>query len=256
MREARFDRLRVLVGASTEEMASRAASDFAEAVRERLAGAREVNIAFAGAESQAGFHAALRARRDIDWKRVHAFAVDEFWSPGMRPECAVSAQPRRDLYSAVMPCSVTVVDYAAPDPQAECRRYATLVERRPPDICCLGIGVSGHIALNEPGDTDFADTRTARVVRLLPESKRQLASDPNFRSLPAIPDQGITLTIPFLMRAARLFVVVPFLLKAEIVARLQAAAVTPALPSSILKARDSATLYLDPGSASRLSALP
>ena len=40
----------------------------------------------------------------------------------------------------------------AADPQAECRRYAALLDTIGPiDICVLGLGVNGHLGLNEPG---------------------------------------------------------------------------------------------------------
>jgi len=40
-----------------------------------------------------------------------------------------------------------------PDPDAECRRVSTwLYQNGPIDICILGLGLNGHLALNEPAD--------------------------------------------------------------------------------------------------------
>ena len=249
IRESHFGELSVLTAETTEEMAACAADDFAAHAERLLRGLPEINVVFAGAESQGAFHAALRTRRTIAWSRINAFSVDEFIAPGMPPENAVSAQPRRDLYRHVPLRSVNVIDFAAPDPEAERARYEALLAAHRPHLCCIGIGISGHIALNEPGATDFHDPRAVRIVSVCEESKRQLERDPNFRALPAIPERGITTTIPFLLAAEHILVVVPYALKAPIIRRLRESPVTTELPASILKERRNARLYLDAGSA-------
>ncbi|WP_157963162.1 6-phosphogluconolactonase [Algoriphagus litoralis] len=44
------------------------------------------------------------------------------------------------------------IDPFTPNPSEECERMKTALEKSPVDICILGIGVNGHIALNEPSD--------------------------------------------------------------------------------------------------------
>ena len=226
-------------------MAERAAEDFSSTAASLLGALPVIDVVFSGAQSQGAFHAALRVRQDIAWDRINAFAVDEFYSPGMPAGNAVSAQPRRDLYRHVALRSVNVIDYAAFDPEAERARYEALITKHPPHISCLGIGISGHLALNEPGAADFEDPQKVRLVRVCDESKRQLENDPNFKDLPAIPDQGITITLPVLMAASAILVVVPYALKAPIIARLMTAPVTNALPATILKLQKHARMYLD-----------
>jgi 6-phosphogluconolactonase/glucosamine-6-phosphate isomerase/deaminase len=51
------------------------------------------------------------------------------------------------------------------------------------------------------------------------------------------------------MAASAILVVVPYAIKAEVIGKLMKAPVSPALPASILKERDNATLYLDPESS-------
>jgi glucosamine-6-phosphate deaminase len=241
--------MKVLVGDSTSQMAEKAASDFADHVKGLLKSKHEINVVFSGAESQSVFHRFLRERSDIEWGRINAFAVDEFYAPDLPAENAVSAQPRRDLYAYVTMKSINTIDWAAPDIEAERKRYDELVRAHPPHISCLGVGISGHIALNEPDETDFKDTCAVRFVHVVEESKRQLERDPNFKALKTIPDSGFTITIPVLMAASAILVVVPYAIKAEVIGKLMKAPVSPALPASILKERDNATLYLDPESS-------
>jgi glucosamine-6-phosphate deaminase len=252
-RSTRFGLLEVCAAGSTEEMAETAAADFARSAAKLLPLRGELNVVFAGAESQGAFHAALRARTDIAWERINAFSVDEFIAPGMPAATAVCAQPKRDLYAHVPLRSVNVIAFDAPDPEAERARYEALVRRHPPDVCCVGIGRSGHIALNEPGETDFQDPLAVRIVTVCEESKRQLETDPNFKALPAIPERGITMTMPILLQARAVIVVAPFALKAAVIRRLRDEPVSPALPASILTTCDHARLYLDPGSAGELA---
>ncbi len=255
MKELSCGRMKVFAADSTAEMASRAAADFAVAVSSLLESRAEINVVFSGAESQSLFHQSLSKRTDIEWRRINAFSVDEFHSPGMPAENAVSAQPARDLYRHVPLKSVNVISYGASDAEAERRRYEELIRANPPHVACLGVGISGHIALNEPGSTDFDDVHAVRFVKVVNESKRQLEQDPNFRDLPAIPDSGFTITIPTLMSATVILVVVPYAIKAAIVAKLMKAPISPHFPASVLKGKENAVLYLDPESARDLKTL-
>jgi glucosamine-6-phosphate deaminase len=250
----RFGELSVTVAESTAEMAALAALHFATAAGRLLSSAPEINVIFSGAESQQPFHRALLGQLGIPWNRINAFGVDEFYAPGLPPENAVCAQPQRDLYRHVALKSVNIIDFAPANPEAEQRRYEKLIAENPPHICCLGIGLSGHIALNEPGATSFEDHQKVRLVTVAAASKRQLSVDPNFRSLRSIPDRGITVTIPVLMQAPVIIVVVPFASKAGVVARLKREPISPDFPASILKTASHAHLYLDPESARDLPA--
>jgi glucosamine-6-phosphate deaminase len=240
-----WGQLEAFVDKTAKASAKRAAADFSAAVHRTLESKPEANVIFAGAESQMEFHRAIARLHDIDWARIHTFAVDDFWSPGLPPNLAVAAEPRRELYAKVKPASINVLDPSAPDAEAEARRYEALVRAQPPDIACIGIGCSGHLALNEPGDTSFAEPRWVRVVDVCAESKRQLEQDPNFKALGTIPAKGITLTIPAILHAAAVLVIVPYAIKAAIMQRFMESPVTEALPASILKDKAGARLYLD-----------
>jgi galactosamine-6-phosphate isomerase len=59
----------------------------------------------------------------------------------------------------VQPMGITsdrywTIDPTTSDPEGACLKMEQVLEREGPlDICILGIGVNGHIALNEPGET-------------------------------------------------------------------------------------------------------
>jgi glucosamine-6-phosphate deaminase len=238
--------LEVRVHDRTEDMALDAAGHVAARIRTLLGTQAEVNMVVSGALSQQAFHHALTREPRVAWHRVNCYAVDEFWSPALNAAYSVAEQPRRDLYAVVNPKSVHVLRFDAPDPEAERQRYEALIIAHPPDIACLGIGRSGHIAFNEPGQTDFDDPRSVRVIDVVDESKRQLLADPNFSRLGVIPSKGITITISALMRCPAVYVVVPFSEKAPVIERLfELSEPATDFPASILRSKMGAVLFLD-----------
>ena len=249
-RVIRYGRLEVRIFEGAGQLAAAAASQVADDIRQLLAGRSEINVIISGAESQQGFHRELAGIGDIDWGRINTFSVDEFSAPGIEARFAVAGQPARDLYSRVRPKSINVIDPCAVDPQSEADRYAGVLARHRPDLACLGIGVSGHIAFNEPGQTDFADPHSVRVIRVTETSKTQLLTDPNFLEMGQIPDFAITTTLSELMRCPKIYLLVPFRSKAEIVRRFFESDVNPELPATLLKDKEGTVLFLDKESAS------
>ena len=78
-----------------------------------------------------------------------------------------------------------------------------LLDAAPIDIVCLGIGVNGHIAFNDPPVADFADPQDVKIVELDDVCRQQQVDDDCFPNLAAVPEQAVTLTIPRLLRAER-----------------------------------------------------
>lgn len=218
------------------DLGRRSAAEVAAVLRQRLAGQAEVRMVLAAGESQSSFLAALAVQPGISWDRVVCFNIDDFWDVRMPERFSCGAQTTRELYAAVRPKAVHLVRCNAADPEAECERFAALLRAGPLDILCQGIGTSGHLALNEPDQCSFTDPRWVRLVGLVAQSKRQLIADPNFASLGYIPEQGITMTIPAIFSARRVFTIVPLALKKPILTRLAATLQpTTALPASILR---------------------
>ena len=131
------------------------------------------------------------------------------------------------------------------DPQAAAARYAALLDAAPIDIICLGIGVNGHIAFNDPPVADFADTSDVKIVKLDEVCRQQQVDDDCFPNLAAVPEQALTLTIPRLLRADRLFCVVPGAHKRAAVASALHGPVSTDCPASVLRRHPDCALYLD-----------
>lgn len=126
--------------------------------------------------------------------------------------------------------------------------YATQLAARPIDLVCLGIGVNGHLAFNDP-PADFNDPLDVKIVALADASRQQQVDDGLFTALSEVPTHAVSLTIPRLLRADRLFCCVPGKLKQKAVARALTGSVDPSWPASILREHPHCTIYLDAESA-------
>lgn len=165
---------------------------------------------FAAGESQMTFLDALAIEPGIEWSRVVCFNMDDFWEPKMPAEFSCVHVAHKLLYDKVKPKRVDYPRFDAPDPHAEAKRFAEVLRNAGTvHVMCIGIGTSGHLGLNEPGQSDLRDAETVRVVDVAETSKKQLRTDPNFAGLGYVPDKGITMSLPALMDARHIFTMVP-----------------------------------------------
>jgi glucosamine-6-phosphate deaminase len=245
----KYGKTDVVVCEDEHDLGRRVAADVAACLRQLLGAQDEVRVIFAGGESQMTFQNALVAEPGVEWSRVVCFNMDDFWEPCMPAEFAVSNQTVTFVYDKVHPKAYHVVNFAAANPEAEARRYEAFVRAAGPiDILCQGIGRSGHLAFNEPGQTRFDDECWVRVVELAAESEQQLLEDPNFMGLGYVPKKGITMTIPALMSAQHKFTIVPLASKRPIMSRVLAAeTATEEIPATIIRNYEG-KLYLDENS--------
>src|SRR5262249_35811932 len=122
----------------------------------------------------------------------------------------------------------------------------------PLDLCCAGIGENGHLAFNDPPVADFDDPLDVKVVALEPVSRRQQVGEGHFPSIDDVPTHAMTVTVPALLRADRLLVIVPEARKAGPVHDALYGPVSTACPASVLRRDANATLFLDDESSAQL----
>lgn len=227
----------------------RAAGEAAALEIAELSARKTVSIIFAAAPSQNEFLETLVAAPGINWSRVTAFHMDEY--VGLPPEAPqrFGNWLRDRIFKQVKPGKVHYLDGSAKDPEQECRRYTELLQASPPDITCMGIGENGHLAFNDPPYAFFKDPKAVKVIELDVVSRQQQVNDGCFSRLDEVPKTALTLTIPTLLSAKRIYCMVPGPRKAKAVAATLAGPVEEACPASILRRQPAAVLYLDKDSA-------
>ena len=83
--------------------------------------------------------------------------------------------------------------------------------------------------------------------------RRQQVGEGWFPDLAAVPTQAFSMTVPQILAAKAIVVIVPDARKAEAVKRTVEDAVSPTVPATALKTHADCALYLDPPAAALLS---
>ncbi|HUB38225.1 MAG TPA: glucosamine-6-phosphate deaminase [Streptosporangiaceae bacterium] len=230
-----------------EALGAAAASDIGDALTRRLGSQPGVRVIFASAPSQEATLRHLAERPGIDWRRVTAFHMDEYLGLAPGAPQRFGAWLRGALLDRVPIGTVHLID-PGDDLQATVHRYSALLAAAPIDIVCLGIGVNGHLAFNDP-PADFADPAMVKVVALDEVSRLQQVDDGCFATLAEVPARAVTLTIPALLSAAELFCMVPGAQKKRAVTEALYGPIDGSVPASALRTHPQCTVYLDQESA-------
>ena len=207
---------------------------------------------FAAAPSQNEVLAALAHDKEIPWERVHAFHMDEYIGLSSDAPQGFGNFLRAHIFGIAPFASVSYIDISATDADAECARYASLLDEAPIDIVVMGIGENGHIAFNDPPVADFGDSKTVKPVALDEICRKQQVNDGCFATIDDVPKTAITLTVPTLFAGDALFCIVPAKTKANAVRDTLTGKIGEWCPATILRRHANATLYLDGDSSALL----
>ena len=143
MPEAMFykqvDHLPVEVFRDNDSLGQAAAARAAEILLAALEGEEMVNLIVATGNSQLTFYNHLVQITAIPWQRVRIFHMDEY--VGMKPDHPASFRRYllEKLVYKVRPAAFYGVNGDASNSTLECLRYAALLDRFKPHLCCLGI---------------------------------------------------------------------------------------------------------------------
>lgn len=251
MRELVAGQLQAFIHPTRDAMGAAAAADAADAISRALKQRGEARVILASAPSQLEVLHHL-TRTPLDWSRVTLFHMDEYVGlPGDHPASFRRFQHQHVL-PHISPRAFHEIQGDAPNPDAECARYAALLMEGPIDLVCLGIGENGHLAFNDPPVADFADSLQVKQVELEQRCREQQVHDGCFASLDLVPRFALTLTIPALLRGEHLVCTVPGLRKAQAVRDTLQHPLSTACPATILREHASARLYLDTQAATLL----
>jgi glucosamine-6-phosphate deaminase len=249
------DSLCVLVYRDRGELGRAAAGDVARAIAARQQEAGRARVVFAAAPSQNEFLASLVADPRVDWSRLVGFHMDEYLGLGPDHPASFRRFLREHLFGLVgLPEDrLRLIPGERDDrPLRTCLDYEERLLAEPTDVVCAGIGENGHLAFNDPPVADFLDPVLVKVVRLDRACREQQVHDAGFATPDDVPTHAYTLTVPALLRAPVVSVVVPGARKAEAVLATLRGPVSESCPASALRNHTGARLYLDRDSAARV----
>jgi glucosamine-6-phosphate deaminase len=193
-------------------------------------------------------YAALARSSEVSWREATVFLLDEFGGAPLDDPGRCSATLRRQLLDGIdLPQeSFHAIDVDADDLDAVCDGLEAALAPGL-DLVVLGLGVNGHVGMNEPGSSP--ESRTRRVV-LAPET---VAGAARYFTHDRVPTWGITLGLATILEAAAVWVWATGERKAEIVSRCLRGPPGPDRPASLLAAHPACTWWLDQPAAARLA---
>ncbi|NLU90719.1 6-phosphogluconolactonase [Chitinophaga sp. Ak27] len=207
----------------------------------------------ASGDTPAGLYKALAEKREqqqyeaTDWSFV---GLDEWVGLNGTDEGSCRYSIDKELFRPldVSENNIYFFDGRSADLRGECSAAEQFIrERNGIDVAVLGVGMNGHIAMNEPGCA--IDGRT-QVITLHPVTKQV---GQKYFSQPQVLDKGITLGMGTLSESRHIILMVSGQHKAEIVRKMLEESVTNELPASLLLQHPSVTVFLDAAAAASLS---
>ena len=168
--------------------------------------------------------------------------LDEWVGLGPENRGSCAHYLNRELFYplGIGPDQFRLFDALAPDLDVECDRMNEFVVQGGGfDLMLVGLGMNGHIALNEPG-TPF--TTYAHVADL---AETTITVGQKYFSGPTVLQQGITLGLQHLLDAKEAILLASGAGKAPVIKTALTGPVTEAFPASILQRHPNGLVWLD-----------
>lgn len=248
-----FEELKVVIYSNRQKLGKYSALNTIKLINNIFKNKDEIRMIFAAAPSQNEFLDELTKDPKINWGRITAFHMDEYIGLPENSPQLFSKYLSDHLFSKVNFKEVNIINSQAKDILKECSRYEMLLNEKPIDIICMGIGENGHIAFNDPPFANFNDTKLVKVVGLDMHCRQQQVNDGCFNTIEEVPRMAITLTVPALFSGNYLNIVVPGKRKAVAIKKTLYNKISTECPSSIIRKHKNAILYLDSDSASGIN---
>jgi galactosamine-6-phosphate isomerase len=182
------------------------------------------------------------------FKKMRVVQIDEWVGPppSHPASCRYDLQTKLLAPLRIEPSRFRGYKSDAADPDREPRTMSQwLAKNGPIDICILGLGLNGHIAMNEPGE---ALTAHPHVSRLAAQSKKHSM----LATLKRKPRFGLTLGVADILSSRKILLLVSGPTKTAILKRMLQRQVTPHLPASFLHLHPDVTVLCDRAAASFL----
>jgi len=135
------------------------------------------------------------------------------------------------------------------DLECECNRIENfLFQYGPIDVCILGLGLNGHVGMNEPGT---AVTTRSHISQLDPLTAQ--VGQKYFTSATAL-SEGVTIGLATILESKHIMLLVNGVKKAAIVKQVLEGEISENIPGTLLRNHPGLRVYLDKDAAQLLSA--
>ncbi|MGA2866001.1 MAG: 6-phosphogluconolactonase [Verrucomicrobiota bacterium] len=228
-RASRSPGLRFEVAPDLEAMSRRAAALIESALRRKPA----LLLCAAAGSSPARTYELLGERASQDpalFRRLRVIKVDEWGGLNLADPATCESDLRTRLLVPlrIAPDRYQGFDSQPADPPRECERISQWLARNGPiDLCVLGVGANGHLAMNEPAR---ALCPGPHIAQLAPGSLQH----PMLAVSNAKPAYGLTLGLRDILQSRKILLLAGGERKRAVLERLRQPRLTPLFPASFL----------------------
>jgi glucosamine-6-phosphate isomerase len=188
------------------------------------------------------------AARHVSFRHADVFLLDEYGALAADDPGRCDNMLRRGLLDHVdLPAAQFYsLDTHTTDMDRVCRDYDAELARGGLDLTLLGIGLNGHLGMNEPGSDP---TSTTRRVEL---HESTIAASTRYLAHSNAPTWGITVGLERLLGSKEVWLLAAGANKAEIVRRALKGAIGTDVPATLLRNHPNCVVWLDAAAAALL----
>ncbi len=226
-----------------------------EAVKDLLEILKPINspvLCTASGDSPKGMYKELIKQvkeKNIDISQWKFLSLDEWEGMNGNDEGSCRFHLNNDLFGPlnVSESKITFFDGRASDPEAECERIEKYIAGNGGiDVAIVGLGMNGHVGMNEPGTPADSRTHVAEI-----DSTTQAVGQKYFKEERKL-THGLTLGLRTLLETKNIMLLVSGSKKAGAVQKILEEDISEQLPASILRHHKNFYVYLDKDATANL----
>jgi glucosamine-6-phosphate isomerase len=233
--------MQIFIADTYEAMSKKAAGDvidFMQSIQQPL-------ICPASGDSPAGLYKEIvrrAAKKEIDVSDWSFVALDEWMGMNGEDEGSCRYHLDQQLFHPLKidQDRICFFNGRSEDPEADCRKTENFIsEHGGINIAIVGLGINGHVGMNEPGTSPRLHSHIAAI-----DSITQQVGQKYFKKKQQL-TEGLTLGLANLFETHQVFLLASGPHKAEIIKRVLEEEPSEQLPASLLRKHPGLRIYLD-----------
>jgi glucosamine-6-phosphate deaminase len=192
----------------------------------------------------------LSLTQKADFSKVKAFMVDEFLDIPFHHSQSYFSYLKEKLFLGLNFSEENIFKMNPGQKNLDIysREYEQLIaDHGGFDLVLLGLGMNGHIALNEPGSAHDSKTRVVAISGSTLEGIKN-----SFQNENEVPRRALTLGIQTIMKSREVFLIVTGTSKADILRKIIKEPASSDYPASLIRENNNLKIILDKDSSSNL----
>ncbi|MEI6088259.1 MAG: glucosamine-6-phosphate deaminase [Bacteroidota bacterium] len=210
-------------------------------------------ICVASGDSPSGIYKNIVAsvkQKELDINQWHFLGLDEWVGLNGADEGSCRWHLNREIFNPlnIQEESICFFDGASNNLEQECAITESYIQNNGGiEIAILGLGMNGHIGMNEPQTPISSRSHVIELDAITIEVGQKYFNKPQPLT------KGITLGIATLLEAKHILLIVTGIKKAGIVKQVIEDPISELIPASLLRNHPNCSIYLDEAAASNLS---